>query len=169
MRKNKQRPLLFFDEAEALFGSRVAFSKQYAGFSAVPSFLAEMYGLYAEKPLVVLASNLPESIDPAVLRDGRVDIKLHIGRPDREEFKEMVTIHLRNKLCADSKITLAEFATEKIFSCVLYHNVSGAMAATLSNLSTKEAIMRRIKNRTAAKGVVKEDIETAINNMLQEK
>jgi len=169
MVKYKQRPVLFFDEAEALFKDRAVSNSQIVGYSCVPSFLAEMDGLYAEKPLVILASNRPEQIDPAILRDGRIDVKLHIDRPDRNDFRDIIKIHLKDKLCYDAVDTLAEYATNKIFSCPLYRNVSGSMAATLANLSTKEAIVRSLKDEKSQVGILSIDIDAFITNMTQEK
>ena len=61
----------------------------------VPMFCAEMDGIESLKEMVIiLASNRPDLIDPAVLRPGRIDRKIKINRPDRTGTEEIFGIYV---------------------------------------------------------------------------
>lgn len=166
MAENKQRPVIFIDEAEAFLSSR---SKRREHFTVVPAFLAEMDGIHTDKPLVILATNLPEQLDEAILREGRIDIKLHIGRPTQEDFEEMAEIHFKTKLCHQKPSNLAKIASQKVYaSKALTGNVSGAMAQVLANLASNEAILRKVEgNGKSVEGIIEDDVESVINNLIE--
>lgn len=80
---HKQQLVIFFDEADSLFPDR---ERSY-GYekSQVATFLAEMDGVATDNSaFVLLASNRPDAIDPACLRDGRCDRKIKVQRPTLE-------------------------------------------------------------------------------------
>ena len=78
--------LVFMDEAEVLLPDRTGRVRRVAPWeeSQVATFLAEMDGIAESGAFVLLASNRPEVIDQAVLRDGRCDFKVEVKRPTRE-------------------------------------------------------------------------------------
>ena len=78
--------LVFIDEAEVLFPDRTGRVRKVAPWeeSQVATFLAEMDGMQESGAFVLLASNRPEVIDSAVLRDGRCDFKITVARPTPE-------------------------------------------------------------------------------------
>lgn len=84
--------LVFIDEAEVLFPDRSGRTRAVAGFeqSQVATFLAEMDGMVESGAFVLLATNRPEAIDSAVLRDGRCDFKIKIERPTEQAIKEIL-------------------------------------------------------------------------------
>lgn len=86
--------LLFIDEADAILRKRG--SDQHSGIlnTIVPQFLSEMDGLSSSHTVVMLASNRPDMLDPAVVRDGRVDKRIKIKRPDEETAYDVLAIHL---------------------------------------------------------------------------
>ena len=88
--------LLFIDEADAILRKRG--SDVHSGIlnTIVPQFLSEMDGLAASHTVVILASNRPDMLDPAVVRDGRVDKRIKIKRPNEESAYDVLGIHLRN-------------------------------------------------------------------------
>jgi proteasome-associated ATPase len=68
----------------------------------VPMFCAEMDGIESLRQMVIiLASNRPDLIDPAVLRPGRIDRKIKVGRPDRTGAREIFAIYLHPELPID--------------------------------------------------------------------
>lgn len=81
--------LVFIDEAEALFPDRTGRVRSVAPWeeSNVATFLAEMDGMQASGAFVLLASNRPEVIDNAILRDGRCDFKIKVARPTAEALE----------------------------------------------------------------------------------
>lgn len=89
-REVRGHPLLvFIDEAEVLFPDRTGRVRKVAPWeeSQVATFLAEMDGMQASGAFVLLASNRPEVIDSAVLRDGRCDFKIKVARPTAEALE----------------------------------------------------------------------------------
>lgn len=89
-REARGHPLLvFIDEAEVLFPDRTGRVRKVAPWeeSQVATFLAEMDGMQESGAFVLLASNRPEVIDSAVLRDGRCDFKITVARPTPEAIE----------------------------------------------------------------------------------
>lgn len=76
-----QRGVLFIDEADAILGTRGG-RHSFMEKTIVPAFLAEMDGLHETGALVILATNRPDELDPAVVRSGRIDRKVRVARPD---------------------------------------------------------------------------------------
>jgi SpoVK/Ycf46/Vps4 family AAA+-type ATPase len=92
-RKVRGHPLLvFIDEAEAILPDRSGKYRRVHSWeqSQVATFLAEMDGLEESGAFVLLASNMPEMIDSAILRDGRCDVKARVVRPDRDALEEIL-------------------------------------------------------------------------------
>jgi proteasome-associated ATPase len=91
---------IFIDEAESLLRTR---SNQRGGSfiqnTIVPQFAAEMDGLVSlENVVVMLTSNRPDYIDPAILRPERIDRKVKINRPDKAAARDILEIYLRPDL-----------------------------------------------------------------------
>lgn len=83
----KGHPLLvFIDEADVLFPDRTGRVRKVASWeeSQVATFLAEMDGVQESCAFVMLATNRPEVMDQALLRDGRCDFKIQVKRPNIE-------------------------------------------------------------------------------------
>jgi proteasome-associated ATPase len=76
--------VIFFDEMDALFRTRGSGVSSDVEHTIVPQFLTEVDGVEGLRNVVVIgASNRPDLIDPAILRPGRLDVKIKIDRPDR--------------------------------------------------------------------------------------
>jgi proteasome-associated ATPase len=76
--------VVFFDEMDALFRTRGTGISSDMESTIVPQLLAEIDGVEGLKNVIVIgASNRPDLMDPAVLRPGRLDVKIKIERPDR--------------------------------------------------------------------------------------
>ena len=76
--------IIFFDEMESLFRTRGTGISSDMESTIVPQLLAEIDGVETLKNVIVIgASNREDLIDPAILRPGRLDVKIKIGRPDR--------------------------------------------------------------------------------------
>lgn len=94
-RKRGDFPVLFIDEAEAILGTRRSVRSFNIHNTLVPMFCAEMDGLSGRDGfMVILATNRPEMIDPAILRPGRIDRKIRVVRPDRRAASEILSIYL---------------------------------------------------------------------------
>ena len=75
--------IVFFDEMDALFRTRGSGISSDIESTIVPQFLSEIDGVERLRNVIVIgASNRQDLIDPAVLRAGRLDVKIRISRPD---------------------------------------------------------------------------------------
>lgn len=95
-RKHKYPALIFIDEADAVLGRRGMGISSDVERTIVPAFLSEMSGLQKLGAFVLLATNRPDVLDEAVLRDGRMDRKVSVPRPDRKAAEQIARIHLRD-------------------------------------------------------------------------
>ena len=77
--------IVFFDEMDSLFRTRGTGISSDMESTIVPQLLAEIDGVETLKNVIVIgASNREDLIDPAILRPGRLDVKIKIERPDEE-------------------------------------------------------------------------------------
>jgi len=87
--------IVFFDEMDSLFRTRGSGVSSDVENTIVPQLLSEIDGVEAlENVLVIGASNREDMIDPAILRPGRLDVKIKIERPDAEAAREVFAIYL---------------------------------------------------------------------------
>lgn len=94
-----QIAVIFIDEAESVLRTRSGGRFLNINNTVVPQFCAEMDGLNSlENVVLVLTSNRPDYIDPAVLRPERIDRKVKVGRPDRDSSREILSIYLTESL-----------------------------------------------------------------------
>ena len=104
----EDRPVvIFFDEMEALFRTRGTGVSSDVETMIVPQVLAEIDGVESLRNVVIIgASNREDMIDPAILRPGRLDVKVRINRPDETGAEEILARHLT----ADLPLAPAELA-----------------------------------------------------------
>jgi len=94
-----QVPFIFIDEAESILGTRQAMRGNNISNTLVPMFCAEMDGIQSlREAVVILATNRPDLIDPAILRPGRIDRKIKVGRPNREDCNAILKVYLKPNL-----------------------------------------------------------------------
>jgi proteasome-associated ATPase len=91
--------IVFFDEMESLFRTRGSGVSSDVETTIVPQLLAEIDGVESLKDVVVIgASNREDMIDPAILRPGRLDVKIKVDRPDQSAAREIFSIYLHDRL-----------------------------------------------------------------------
>jgi proteasome-associated ATPase len=84
--------IVFFDEMDAIFRTRGSGVSSDIETTIVPQLLSEIDGVVAlENVIVIGASNREDMIDPAILRAGRLDVKINIGRPNATAAREIFT------------------------------------------------------------------------------
>lgn len=87
--------IVFFDEMDALFRTRGSGISSDIESTIVPQFLSEIDGVERLRNVIVIgASNRQDLIDPAVLRAGRLDVKVKVGRPDAEAARDIFSKYL---------------------------------------------------------------------------
>ena len=99
----EDRPVVvFFDEMEALLRTRGTGVSSDVETMIVPQVLSEIDGVESLRNVIVIgASNREDMIDPAILRPGRLDVKIRIDRPDAEAAADILARHLRADLPLD--------------------------------------------------------------------
>lgn len=91
--------VIFFDEMDSLFRMRGSGVSSDMEATVVAQFLSEIDGVESLKNVIVIgASNRQDLIDPAVLRPGRLDLKIKVHRPDADAAKEIFTKYLTTDL-----------------------------------------------------------------------
>ncbi|MFB7458590.1 proteasome ATPase [Streptomyces sp. NPDC088337] len=105
--------IVFFDEMESLFRTRGSGVSSDVENTIVPQLLAEIDGVEGLQNVVVIgASNREDMIDPAILRPGRLDVKIKIERPDAEAAKDIFGKYLTERLPLHAE-DVAEHAGDK--------------------------------------------------------
>jgi proteasome-associated ATPase len=96
--------IVFFDEMDSLFRTRGTGISSDMESTIVPQLLAEIDGVEALKNVIVIgASNREDLIDPAILRPGRLDVKIKIERPDVDSATQIFTQYLVTTLPLDER------------------------------------------------------------------
>ncbi len=105
--------IVFFDEMDSLFRTRGSGVSSDVENTIVPQLLSEIDGVETlENVLVIGASNREDMIDPAILRPGRLDVKIKIERPDAESARDIFSKYLIPVLPLH-KDDLAEFGGDR--------------------------------------------------------
>ncbi len=101
--------IVFFDEMDSIFRTRGSGVSSDVETTIVPQLLSEIDGVEGlENVIVIGASNREDMIDPAILRPGRLDVKIKIERPDAEAAKDVFSKYLKTTLPLHAD-DLAEF------------------------------------------------------------
>ncbi|PYO04730.1 MAG: proteasome ATPase [Candidatus Rokuibacteriota bacterium] len=189
--------IVFFDEMDALFRTRGTGISSDVETTIVPQLLAEIDGVEGLKNVIVIgASNRQDLIDPAILRPGRLDVKIKIERPDREAATDIFAKYLTTTIpFAESEVngggipgaikTMTAAAVEAMYALneenrflevtyangdkeVLYFKdfSSGAMIESVVRRAKKLALKRYIGG--GPKGLMADDLLSAIREEFKE-
>ena len=105
--------IVFFDEMDSIFRTRGTGVSSDVETTVVPQLLSEIDGVEGlENVIVIGASNREDMIDPAILRPGRLDVKIKIERPDAEAAQDIFSKYLTENLPVNSD-DLAEFGGDR--------------------------------------------------------
>lgn len=103
---------IFMDEAESVLRTRSSGRWLNISNTVVPQFCAELDGLVSlENVVLMLTSNRPDYIDPAVLRPERIDRKVKVSRPDKGATQQILGIYLHANIPMDPEV-LAHYGGE---------------------------------------------------------
>jgi proteasome-associated ATPase len=176
-RKEGALPFIFIDEAESVLGTRRASRSFNISSTLVPMFCSEMDGIESLRDVVIiLASNRPDLIDPAVLRPGRIDRKIKVSRPNRDSAAAILNVYLtddlpldrqwidqhggdRRKACAD----LVEYALSAIFSRI---DENRLLSLRLRNGQNKVLYRSDLISGAILASIVQRAKEQAIDRMI---
>jgi proteasome-associated ATPase len=189
--------IVFFDEMDALFRTRGTGISSDVETTIVPQLLAEIDGVEGLKNVIVIgASNRQDLIDPAILRPGRLDVKIKIERPDRGSAADIFAKYLTadipfaesetrgtdvasaiNSMIATTVEAMYALSEENRFLEVTYANgdkevlyfkdfSSGAMIESVVRRAKKLALKRYIGR--GEKGIMADDLLNAVREEFKE-
>ena len=116
--------IVFFDEMDSLFRTRGTGISSDVESTIVPQLLSELDGVESLKNVVVIgASNREDLIDPAILRPGRLDVKIRINRPDTSAAREIFRIYISEETPLDP-VALKEHDGDKTKLIAAYIEVT---------------------------------------------
>jgi proteasome-associated ATPase len=137
--------IVFFDEMDSLFRTRGSGVSSDVENTIVPQLLSEIDGVEGlENVIVIGASNREDMIDPAILRPGRLDVKIKIERPDAESARDIFSKYLTAGLPLH-ETDLSEFGGNR------EETVAGMIQRTVERMYT-ESEENRILEVTYANG-----------------
>ena len=129
--------VIFFDEMESLFRTRGSGTSSDVETTIVPQLLAEIDGVEALQNVIVIgASNREDMIDPAILRPGRLDVKIRVDRPDAHGAREIFRIYLRT----DVPIHPEEIVAHGRAAAAIDHMIEESVEALYARNSTNEFV-----------------------------
>lgn len=159
-------PFIFIDEAESILGTRQASRGNNISNTLVPMFCVEMDGIQSLRDtVVILATNRPDLIDPAILRPGRIDRKIKVGRPDREQCHSIFRIYLSEKLPMEHPVfeDMVSPVLERLFKRSPEQEV---LVLTLRNGEFKKLYWKDFISGAIIEGIVKRAKEKAIERAI---
>ncbi|MFI6865447.1 proteasome ATPase [Nocardia sp. NPDC050406] len=127
--------IVFFDEMDSIFRTRGSGVSSDVETTVVPQLLSEIDGVEGlENVIVIGASNREDMIDPAILRPGRLDVKIKIERPDAEAAADIFSKYLTDTLPLHAD-DLAEFPGDrgKVVQSMIEHVVERMYAESEDN------------------------------------
>jgi len=164
-----QIPFIFIDEAESILGTRQAWRGSNISNTVVPMFCAEMDGIQSLRDtVVILATNRPDLIDPAIIRPGRIDRKIKVQRPNREECKQILRIYLKDGLPRehDDFDQMAEPFLDILFK---RHPEQEVLVLTLRSGSSRKMYWSDFISGAAIENIMKRAKELAIERAIEGK
>ncbi|MBT5869019.1 MAG: AAA family ATPase [Nitrospinaceae bacterium] len=174
-----QIPFIFIDEAESILGTRQAWRGSNISNTVVPMFCAEMDGIQSLRDtVVILATNRPDLIDPAVIRPGRVDRKIKVSRPNREECKAILRVYLKEELPREHEgfDAMAEPFLDSLFKrssdqevLVLTLRSGGNRKMYWNDFisgAVLEGIMKRAKEKAIERAITGETLSLTVDDLL---
>ncbi|MGA0961641.1 MAG: proteasome ATPase [Ilumatobacteraceae bacterium] len=177
--------IVFFDEMDSMFRTRGTGVSSDMESTVVPQLLAEIDGVEGlENVIVIGATNREDLIDPAILRPGRLDVKIRIDRPDAVAAKQVFLRYLNDEIPlrdGESIDQMVDAAVAEMYRTdeanrflevtyangdkeVLYFKdfASGAMIENIVRRAKKAAIKRVIAGGT--RGVAMADLIAAVRS-----
>ncbi len=122
--------IIFFDEMESLFRTRGSGVSSDMETTIVPQLLAEIDGVESLRDVVIIgASNREDMIDPAILRPGRLDVKIKVARPDIDAAREIFGLYLPHTLPLDDDEVTAHDGDRAATTAAMVDAVVGKMYA----------------------------------------
>lgn len=156
-RVKKQRSIIFIDEAEAVLNARGSRRSSDVDLTIVPTFLSELDGFESNSTFIILATNFKDALDLAIIRPGRIDLRLEISRPTVEDAEDIFKIYLKGKPVSGDVDKLAKIISKKAYSR-FNGRLSGALIKSIVDKASY-SIIREI-NGELSESILTETIKT---------
>jgi proteasome-associated ATPase len=126
--------IVFFDEMDSLFRTRGSGISSDIESTIVPQLLAEIDGVESLKNVIVVgASNREDLIDPAILRPGRLDVKIKIERPDEGAAQDIFSKYLTSEIPISGSAVSEHGSRDEAVSTIIHRTVEHMYAEAPSN------------------------------------
>lgn len=181
--------IVFFDEMDSMFRTRGTGVSSDMESTVVPQLLAEIDGVEGlENVIVIGATNREDLIDPAILRPGRLDVKIRIDRPDAHAARQVFLRYLNEEIPLGEGETVDQMVSAAVdemyrvdddnrFLEVTYANgdkevlyfkdfASGAMIENIVRRAKKSAVKRVIDG--GSRGITSDDLISAVRSEFTE-
>lgn len=181
--------IIFFDEMDSMFRTRGTGVSSDMESTIVPQLLAEIDGADKLQNVIIIgATNREDLIDPAILRPGRLDVKIRVDRPNRNAAQQILLRYLSEDLPFGEGFQIADIVdlaidrifaetTENRFLEITYQNgekeelfykdfLSGAMLENIVRRAKKKALKRRIDGGDG--GIITADLISSVVDEFQE-
>ena len=175
--------IIFFDEMDSMFRTRGTGVSSDMESTIVPQLLAEIDGADKLQNVIIIgATNREDLIDPAILRPGRLDVKIRVDRPNRNAAQQILLRYLSEDLPFGEGCQIADIVDQAIdrifaetaenrFLEITYQNgekeelfynefLSGAMLENIVRRAKKRAIKRRIDGGDG--GIITADLISSV-------
>lgn len=175
--------IIFFDEMDSMFRTRGTGVSSDMESTIVPQLLAEIDGADKLQNVIIIgATNREDLIDPAILRPGRLDVKIRVDRPNRNAAQQILLRYLSDDLPFGENCQISDIVDQTIdrifaetaenrFLEITYQNgekeelfykdfLSGAMLENIVRRAKKKAIKRRIDGGDG--GIITADLITSV-------
>ena len=175
--------IIFFDEMDSMFRTRGTGVSSDMESTIVPQLHAEIDGADKLQNVIIIgATNREDLIDPAILRPGRLDVKIRVDRPNRNAAQQILLRYLSDDLPFGEGCQIADIvdlAIDRIFAEtdenrfleITYQNgekeelfykdfLSGAMLENIVRRAKKKAIKRRIDGGDG--GIITADLISSV-------
>jgi len=168
--------IVFFDEMDSLFRTRGSGISSDIESTIVPQLLAEIDGVESLKNVIVVgASNREDLIDPAILRPGRLDVKIKIERPDQSAAADIFSKYLttevpiaeseakRHGSPEDAVRKMIERAAEQMYSD---DDANRFLEVTYANGDKEELYFKDFSSGAMIENIVRRAKKTAIKRAI---
>ncbi len=155
--RERKPAIIFFDEIDAIAKKRDMYSADDVTPRLLSLLLSELDGMDRSEGIIMVGStNKPDMVDPALLRPGRFDKIIYVPPPDKEERKEILKIHMKDKPLSNN-VDIDKYARKS-------EGFSGADIANLAKESATRA-MRKSIDTGGMRKITEKDIDEVLNKM----
>lgn len=156
--------VIFIDEADAILGKRGMGISSDIERTIVPMFLTEMDGLEESGALVILATNRPDVLDPAIVRDKRIDRKVKVGRPSQDNAARIFQLYL-DDIPLNNGYTVPELAVSA--SAELFSGQRVLYTVSLKGGTSMDFTLAQLVNGGMIAGIVDQATSIALRSDIE--